>query len=321
MSRSKTQGTLVIEPPIWYALMRAANAKPTLEVLGVGHARVEDTGEVVMDDLYIPPQKVTGASVDMSGDVMMRLWNDLVARYGEHWHEWCIMWHSHCSMGTSPSGTDTDALANVVENNWPFAVGLVVNVKGEATAWAEIRKPIASSFDLDVIVPQVEFNEWDEKVDEWMEKVEREVIVTKSPVVTTGVVRPNGSAKDDSDDDGGMGSLFYRGNDAASYDAWEAFLEESNGVAVGPGISADLQNDPNIERGAIDRLANLILAAGKRGVKKCKRSTGNVRCILAKGHEVETKGVHVAVVEQMPNYFLDLGVPAISRIKEAGLPI
>ena len=152
--QGRTKAELMIDPSIWYALMRAARTKPTWEVMGVGHACIDaDSGTIVMDDIYIPPQEVTGITVETSGQDFMKLWSDLVTRYQEKWTEWCIMWHSHCNMSTSPSTVDIDALATVVENNWPFAVGLVINVEGKATAWAEVRKPFAGSLYCDVYIP------------------------------------------------------------------------------------------------------------------------------------------------------------------------
>jgi proteasome lid subunit RPN8/RPN11 len=314
----ETAGLLWIEAPVWYAIMRAAKTSPSLEVMGVGHASIDTNGVICMDDMIIPEQEVTPTHVDISGPTFMKLWDRLAREYKEKWHEWCIVWHSHCSMGTSPSGTDTRALAEVVKNNLPFAVSLVVNVKGEHTAWAETTKPFTSSVNLEVMVDEPIYPAWDERVDEWMKGVKKEVVevmpfagIEKMPYFQS----------------------FKNGKSAELVEAfgYDMFSVKPDGIEVN-GADQQLLKDfptfvlPNLSQKAVRHLNKLVDDGDDRGIDICIAERDDVPCCLAENHLMETKGIHVGLYETneggvSPAYFTDKGTPSVKAIRKAGLPV
>ena len=131
----------------------AANYNGNLEVGGFGKTEIID-GVIVVTDIIIPPQIVEGAHTDIDverGDMdwMMRF----LADRGESFDQWRLWWHSHANMQTTPSGTDTNTLAMLARNLDPWFAGLVINVRGDRTAFLCVSYPVALRADkLDLVV-------------------------------------------------------------------------------------------------------------------------------------------------------------------------
>lgn len=156
---------LVLTPGVNMMLRYAAEFNPKLEVAGFGRTMIAENGEdVIVTDIYIPPQIVKTAHADIKGpgeeggggmlenaiqhfattcrhcDVAM------AAHGGDHnfegmsWADWRLWWHSHGQIAASPSGTDDQSLRTLAKYLDGWAAGLVINAAGDRHAWAAVRQ-------------------------------------------------------------------------------------------------------------------------------------------------------------------------------------
>lgn len=95
---------------------------------------------VVIDDIWIPPQTVGGAHIDITTDDMAAFWTDLVSR-GENVQDWNVWCHSHAGMSTGPSSVDEKTLEMLSRQYGTWVIALVTNYKGDYTAWLGVTKP------------------------------------------------------------------------------------------------------------------------------------------------------------------------------------
>lgn len=152
-------------------LQYAAKHTPSREVGGFGRTRVLDSGIIVVDDIIIPPQFVSGGETDISGDTI-ELVMQMLAQRGESFDDWRLWWHSH---GTIPkpfaSGTDTKTLEMLAASMGDYFFGVVINSKDEEPyTWLHLIKP-----KLTCTIP-IEFMPYEDdtikaRVDEWMKSV------------------------------------------------------------------------------------------------------------------------------------------------------
>lgn len=120
---------------------RAANHNKSLEVGGFGHLmQVDDGQDIIIDDIYIPPQIVQGAHTDIDVEGLDALMAH-AASLGQTVDEWRLWWHSHANMGAFASGQDEQTLFQQAEWFDSWAIGLTVNTKGERFAWINTHLP------------------------------------------------------------------------------------------------------------------------------------------------------------------------------------
>ena len=307
-----TNGTLLILNPAWTMIRRAVLARPALEVYGMGHCVVDEDGMAVMDNIYIPPQEVTAGKFEVSGDELIKAFSGLVKEHGPKWIEWCVMWHSHCGMGVDPSNTDTANLAQLVRNNMDYAIGLVVNVRGDAFAWAELTVPWETQAELDVIVGDANYPKLEKLVDGWMEHVV-EKKVTQPKLAPSAVVyrrQPWWAKDEDKDEENKNGE--HTSDDGPSSEGWSASDDLMQmGLTFADGAIEKFSAK------SIDKLAVSVIAGQREG--SCDAEHGDIKCILVKNHKQK---VHVGVVDTMPAYFQASGKPpSVATIQAAGFPI
>ena len=87
-----------------YKKMMALVNKASKEVGWYGSARRESDKRFVIYDIYLPPQKVTGATVE-TDDEEYALWS--AGLTDEQFTNMKFFGHSHVYMGVTPSGVDT----------------------------------------------------------------------------------------------------------------------------------------------------------------------------------------------------------------------
>lgn len=136
---------LEINSNAWQMLRVAVLHDRTQEVAGFGRIEVRDN-IIIVDDILIPPQEIGGAHAEMERKDLDWLLVQLAQR-GEHAKDWSLWWHSHASMSTSPSSTDHSTLKDLArQSSEGYALGLVVNANGDATAWAAVRSSLSNVF-------------------------------------------------------------------------------------------------------------------------------------------------------------------------------
>lgn len=117
------------------------------EIAGMGKVHVEGTN-IIVDDVMIYEQKVTGATADLSQEAIAKWLTELV-RAGGSPRDWKLWWHSHHTMSAFFSGRDTATIDLQTESDW--LVSLVVNTKREREARIDLYRPFRiSETDLDI---------------------------------------------------------------------------------------------------------------------------------------------------------------------------
>lgn len=183
-------------------LKMAASYESGLEVGGFGHTRISDNGEdIICDAIYIPPQEVQAAHTDIKGpgeaggdgqlEAAMFHWSTLCRQCGVHrdlhegiehdfepqsWVDNRLWWHSHGTIGASPSATDDSTLHKLARLLGGWSVGLVINSKHERYAWAAVHEgPLAAHFKIEFGTYRQDMPELQERVNEMMKEVKRKV--------------------------------------------------------------------------------------------------------------------------------------------------
>lgn len=115
-------------------LRYAVETRPKYEVQGFGSIAKGDDGDIWLTDIIIPPQEVSGASVDLNPTDLEKLML-LLSERKQSLSDWPVWWHSHAGMGVSPSGTDTNTLDMLAKEYGGVAIGLVTNTGGDYHGW------------------------------------------------------------------------------------------------------------------------------------------------------------------------------------------
>ena len=121
------------------------------EVIGLLVISEQATGGLLIEDVLLPKQEVSGGSCTMLPD------KD-ITDYIEKSPDKKIMgwWHSHINMGTFHSCTDDSTLNGWGGGKVPYAVSLVVSLPNELKAWIQYFTPIEidkAEVDLKVLLP------------------------------------------------------------------------------------------------------------------------------------------------------------------------
>lgn len=109
------------------------------EIAGMGKGRIDyENQEIIMEDVAIYDQEVTGGTADLSS-LSVAKWATELLRSGGNPQEWFIWWHSHANMAAFFSGTDTNTIDNSTE--YEYLVSLVVNRRRERKARLDTHRP------------------------------------------------------------------------------------------------------------------------------------------------------------------------------------
>jgi hypothetical protein len=172
---------------MWYAVQ----TRPKYEMQGFGKLVSQDDGDLLVTDIIIPPQEVSGGAVETTGQHLHQLWVAMSELEPPQFAiDWPLWFHSHGSMGVFASNEDKTTLEAFATEFGGVAVGLVTNGKEEFYAWyaAEVKtpwgKPFHESTKLDVYVEHETSPAIEKSVKAMMESVKvREVpAVVQSPL-------------------------------------------------------------------------------------------------------------------------------------------
>lgn len=141
--------TAEIEAKI-HAYVRAV----TTEIAGMGKAVVTPEGDIMLLDVAIYEQEVTGGTADLSTTALAKFQTELIKK-GESPKDWIVWWHSHADMSAFFSGRDTATIDS--SDEFHFLVSLVVNRKRERKARLDTYKPFRfTKEDLPIVVGKSE---------------------------------------------------------------------------------------------------------------------------------------------------------------------
>lgn len=119
------------------------------EIAGMGKAKVSDGGEIMLLDVAIYEQEVTGGTADLSSEALAKFQTELI-RAGESPKDWVVWWHSHANMGAFFSKRDTDTIDG--SDEFQYLISLVVNHKRERKARLDLYHPFRFTQDNLAIV-------------------------------------------------------------------------------------------------------------------------------------------------------------------------
>ena len=142
-----------------YAYARAAKGEVT------GFGTVKTIGNTLLvDDLYIVPQRATAAGVHVTGDTLTEFMG------------WCkrekrmdrvsgmrLWWHSHADFGCFRSGTDK-ATCELLLQVMPWLLCVVVNKKGQHETTIHLKDPARVTFTRPKVeVEHAPYQEWNDQ--------------------------------------------------------------------------------------------------------------------------------------------------------------
>ena len=113
------------------------------EIAGMGKVRI-DGEDIIVEEVMIYDQTVTGATADLSSRAVAQWQSDLVKAGGSPKH-WKLWWHSHDNMPAFFSGRDTATMDAQTEGDW--LVSLVVNKKRERQCRVDTYRPFRMYMD------------------------------------------------------------------------------------------------------------------------------------------------------------------------------
>lgn len=117
---------------IAYQKLRAYVSGVGAEISGIGKTSfVKSEGDdiIVIDDVVIFKQKVTGSNTVLEDSAQSEFMNELMIK-GEDLSSWNLWWHSHHTMNVFWSSTDTGTMEQHA-GSMPYLVSLVTNLKDE----------------------------------------------------------------------------------------------------------------------------------------------------------------------------------------------
>lgn len=139
------------------------------EIAGMGKVRVSEEGDIMLLDVAIYDQTVTGGTADLSSEALARFQMELIQK-GESPKDWTLWWHSHASMTAFFSNTDTGTIDASTE--YQYLVSLVVNRRRERRARLDLYEPFRfTQYNLAIIVGTAENVIPEEIIAEVAEKV------------------------------------------------------------------------------------------------------------------------------------------------------
>lgn len=147
------------------------------EVAWLGTVSELENGDYCVEEIFIPEQEVSAATVDISADAMGKLVNDLMDM-GLDPNTLRYHGHSHVNMSVGPSGVDQDHIAEYLEGvDW--FIRSIHNKKGDKRidVFEKFNQRVINCVDSDVwehILP-------DEYYDELSAQLEERVQIRQAP--------------------------------------------------------------------------------------------------------------------------------------------
>ena len=160
------------------------------EIAGMGKVRLEDAETIIVEQVMIYEQEVTGATADLSTKALAKFQSELVKK-GESPKWWRLWWHSHDNMPAFFSGRDTATIDAQTESEW--LISLVVNKKREREARLDLYRPFRMYIDkMDIEIEGEAYTVPADIAQEVAQKVKRPVSLWTGEGMGYGIPRESG---------------------------------------------------------------------------------------------------------------------------------
>lgn len=151
----KNRAPIVYYAPDVFEALDYIIAKCTKEVGWLGTVKVMDSGDYLIDRIFVPEQTVTGAETDILPEAMLALANEIIES-GDDPSRLYYWGHSHVNMGVAPSGQDERQIEEYLDSCPVFIRG-IYNKKGDSKVdvYDTTKKRIYESVYNDVFTPPI----------------------------------------------------------------------------------------------------------------------------------------------------------------------
>ena len=229
------------ELAIRYAVLHDKN----LEVGGFGHTIVDAEGNILVTDIIIPAQEVSGGETDIATTGLDSMLRTLAARE-ESFDEWRFWWHSHGNNGTFYSGTDHSTLTMLARNVGGWFSGMVITNKLERKGFLDVREPFPIHTEIPVLTLPVEDEDLRRLVEEQMANVKRKTYTPPSRPWQQGGGANQGNANSRSNGTATNGATSTDGRQATASRAVngrKAVVSRHVGVLTAPKPIQDMSDE------------------------------------------------------------------------------
>lgn len=143
------------------------------EIAGMGKVRIEENGDIIVEEICIYEQEVTGGTADLSTTALAGFMMEKLTA-NESLAPWTLWWHSHDNMAAFFSGRDTATIDQSTDFN--YLISLVVNKRRERECRIDTYRPFRlTQEDVSVVVPSSEYTVPDDIKEEVAAKVKTKV--------------------------------------------------------------------------------------------------------------------------------------------------
>lgn len=158
---------IYILPEVYHKIMTWTSLLDD-EITGLGTVEEIGPSQFLIDSMYLFDQKVSKARCEATGAMALVDLCERMEKDGKNPANMKVWWHSHNSMGVSPSSQDDETGRNFCSNG--FLISLITNHKGEMYSKMNIFKPI------DMIIDNVPVYRTDPKLtDEFINTCKDEI--------------------------------------------------------------------------------------------------------------------------------------------------
>lgn len=145
---------IYILPEVYHKIMLWTNLLDD-EITGLGTVEELGKGKFLINSMYLFDQKVSKARCEATGPGALIELCERMEKDGKNPANMKVWWHSHNSMGVTPSGQDDETGRNFCSNG--FLISLISNHKGDLYSKMNIFKP------LDMIIDNIPVHRIDPK--------------------------------------------------------------------------------------------------------------------------------------------------------------
>lgn len=114
------------------------------EISGLGKVERQTNGDLLITDVEIFEQKVSGSHSTIEPDSLGKFLFEKT-KAGEKLSQWRVWWHSHATMEAFFSSTDTGTIETSTE--FPWLVSIVTNHRGQTKTRLDFHQPDRMSFE------------------------------------------------------------------------------------------------------------------------------------------------------------------------------